>query len=107
MDDKAFQDLAKDALEYLKEKTVIELTENDLSYQESFRKHGKAEQRYMENRHLFSKEQMEIVEDFISASDENNTDMNDILYLAGLKDMLHLLCSYNLIKCHSPKIKAN
>lgn len=41
MDDKAFQDLAKDALEYLKGKTVIELTENDLSYQESFKRYGK------------------------------------------------------------------
>ena len=100
MDDKTFQDLVKDALELLKRKTILELTEHDISYQESAKRHSKAEKRYMENKHLFTAEQKEIVDEFLDATEENNADMNDILYIAGLKDMLHLLASYNLINLH-------
>ncbi len=97
MDDKTFQDLVKDALEVLKERTVIELMEHDLSYQESVKRHGQAEMRYLENKHIFTAEQKEIVNEYLDATAENNTDMNDLLYIAGLRDMLHLLASYNMI----------
>ena len=110
MDDKAFQNLVKDALEVLKARTVIELMEHDLSYQESLKKQGQAEMRYMENKHIFTTEQKEIISEYIDATEENNTDMNDLLYIAGLRDMLHLLTSYNMISpqwaCPSYKDKS-
>ncbi len=97
MDDKTFQDLVKEALEVLKERTVIKLMEHDLSYQESIKKHGQAEKRYLEYEHIFTAEQKEIINEYLDATAENNTDMNDLLYIAGLRDMLHLLISYNMI----------
>lgn len=97
MDDKVFQDLVKDALEVLKGRTIIELMKNDLSYQKSIKKHGQAEMRYLENKHTFTAEQKEIIDEYLDATAENNTDMNDLLYIAGLRDMLHLLVSYNMI----------
>lgn len=97
MDDKAFQDLVKDALEVLKARTVIELMEHDLSYQESVKKQGQAEMRYLENKHKFTTEQKEIISEYLDATEENNSDMNDLLYIAGLRDMLHLLITYNMV----------
>ena len=98
MKDKAFQDLAKSALEVMKTKTVIELMKHDVSYQESLKKHEQAEKRYTMNAHIFTPEQKEIVEEYFDAVTVNNADMNDLLYMAGLKDMLCLLASYDLIK---------
>ncbi len=97
MDDKTFQDLVKNALEVLKERTVIELMEHDFNYQESIKKHGQAEMRYLENEHIFTSEQKKIISEYLDATEENNADMNDLLYIAGLRDMLHLLISYNMI----------
>lgn len=98
MKDKAFQDLAKRALEVMKTKTVIELMKHDMSYQESLKRHEQAEKRFILNEQIFTAEQKEIIDEYFDAVIENNADMNDLLYMAGLKDMLCLLASYDLIK---------
>lgn len=45
-----------------------------------------------------TEEQRAAVDDLLEATDRNNTDMTDLMYMAGMRDMYLLLRSYGMIK---------
>lgn len=45
-----------------------------------------------------TEEQRAAVDDLLEATDRNNTDMNDLMYMTGMRDMYLLLRSYGMIK---------
>lgn len=93
-----FQKLIKNALAMLKEKTVVDLIEHDYDYKKSVHEHGIAEKKYTELENSLTSSQKQIIDEYLEAIDRNNTDINDLLYIAGLRDMLRFLISYGLIK---------
>lgn len=96
MDD--IQQLFKDALCVVKDKTIMELLKNDKSYRRSLEKHSVAEKRYFEIKHTLTAEQQSVIEELLYTIQSNDTDMNDLLYMAGMRDMYHVLQSYDLLK---------
>lgn len=95
---KDIQKLFKDSLTVIKEQTVVELLENDANYQQSVKEHAIAEEKYESIKRSLSNEQKLVIDELLSALDANNTDINDLLYIAGLRDMWRFLNSYGLLK---------
>lgn len=95
---KDIQRLFKDSLTVIKEQTVFELLENDTNYQQSVKEHAIAEEKYESIKQSLSNEQKLVIDELLSALDANNTDINDLLYIAGLRDMWRFLNSYGLLK---------
>lgn len=98
MDERMVQDLLKEGLAFLKEQSVLDFIKNDQAYQESIDAHGKAEKKYMSIKSTLTEEQRAAVDDLLEATDRNNTDMNDLMYMTGMRDMYLLLRSYGMIK---------
>nr|WP_076777769.1 hypothetical protein [Lachnoclostridium phocaeense] len=98
MDERMVQDLLKEGLAFLKEQSMMDFIKNDQAYQESSEAHGKAEKQYIEIKSTLTERQREVVEDLLEATDRNNTDMNDLMYMTGMRDMYLLLRSYGMIK---------
>lgn len=96
------QKLFKDSLTVIKEQTVMDLLENDANYQQSVKEHAIAEEKYESIKHTFSNEQQLVIDELLTALDANNTDINDLLYMAGLRDMYRLLNSYGLLNDSLP-----
>lgn len=92
-----YQKNLKNALTFLKDKTVYELLEHDLHYQISAKEHGKKEDLYLKIQNELLPEHKKIVDEYIDAIQENCSAVIDITYTAGLKDMLMFLIAYQLL----------
>lgn len=98
MNERMVQDLLKEGLAFLKEQSVMDFVENDMAFQESAEAHGNAEKRYMAIKSTLTEEQRTAVDDLLEATNRNNTNMNDLMYMTGMRDMYLLLRSYGMIK---------
>lgn len=58
---------------------------------------GKPKKVYEHQEHAHGR-QRAAVDDLLEATDRNNTDMTDLMYMAGMRDMYLLLRSYGMIK---------
>ena len=97
-EDKVVQEVLKNALAVMKEKTLYGLMENDKSYCESAARRKEAEKRYLEIRKHLSEDILEIIEEYLDAIDLNSTDENDLHYLAGMTDAVRAMASYGMLK---------
>jgi hypothetical protein len=84
MDHKEFNDVLKKVLLELKEKTLNNLLENDLNYQAASEQQDIAERDYLNL--TLTKEQREIIEEFLLWTDISNAEYSTLSYLAGLYD---------------------
>lgn len=98
MSTEEFQEIVKSALAQIRENTISDLIENDRNYQSSSEVCGEAERAYMEIASELNPEHREIIDEYIEAVNANNIDYNDLMYLAGMRDMFRFLKSYNLIE---------
>lgn len=96
-EDKMMQELLKDALARLKEHTLYELMEKDVSYKESRAERETRERKYMELKKHLPEKVTGIFETYLDAIDQNHTDENDLHYMAGVMDAIRLLASYGLL----------
>lgn len=92
-----YQKNLKQALSYLRDKTVYELLEHDRNYQSSVEQHSIKEDSYLKIQDTLLPEHKKIIDDYIDAIEANREAVNDLSYIAGLKDMLMFLTSYRLI----------
>ncbi len=97
MDEKTIQSMIKEALFKVKEESVLEFAKKDLEFQASQERHHKSERAYGKIRDTLPDEQRQIVEELIEATEENHTDMNDLTYMAGMRDMFLFLESYGMV----------
>lgn len=95
---KSFQQLLKDNLELIHENTFYKLACHDKEYKESVLKLGRTEKAFMHIQNELEMEHEKIIDDYISALQENNCDTNDLSYVSGLIDMFKFLNSYGFIK---------
>lgn len=98
MDGETLQRMLKDALFTVKEESVLDFTKNDVEYQASQERHEKAQKAYYVIRPSLTEEQRQIVDELLETTDENDTDMNDLMYMTGMRDMYLLLQSYDAIR---------
>lgn len=84
----------KEALFALKENTVTELAECDIDYQTSLKKHADSEDQYLHIKSSLTREQEKTIQDYINYTEENNSDMCDLSYMAGAINMLEFLSTY-------------
>lgn len=91
------QNLVKDGLSFIKEKSLMRWVDNDANYQESLHRHGLAEQKYNQIKKSLSEEQYKIIEEYIEALDSINCDTNELIYMAGIADTITFLMSYGFI----------
>lgn len=92
-----YQKNLQDALAFLKDKTVYELLKHDLRYQISVDHHSTCEDSFLKIQNSLLPEQQAIISAYVDAIKENYAAVNDLTYIAGLKDMLIFLISYNFI----------
>lgn len=92
------QNLFKDALAKVKDETSYGMMENDISYQKSLKRYGEACDRYSVIKDSLGREVQDVIDELITSNEMNWSDACDIYYLAGIKDTLQLLDSYELIK---------
>ena len=98
MDGETLQRMIKDALFTVKEESVLDFTKSDVEYQASCERHEKARNAYDTIRSSLTNEQRKIVDELLEATDENDTDMHDLMYMTGMRDMYLLLQSYGAIR---------
>lgn len=92
------QRMIKDALSTVKEESVLDFTRGDVEYQASEERREKAQKAYDAIRSSLTDEQRRIVDELLEATDENDTDMHDLMYMTGMRDMYLLLQSYGAIR---------
>lgn len=92
------QNRLKNALAMMNENTIKELMKRDKSYCESASLREKEERKYWKIKDSFSAEQLEVIEKFLDAIELNNADVNDLYYLAGVKDAIKILDAYGMLK---------
>lgn len=92
------QERLKNAVAMLNENTIKELMERDTSYCESASLREEAERKYWKIKDSFSTEQLDVIEKFLDAIELNNAGVNDLYYLAGVKDAIKILDAYGMLK---------
>lgn len=97
-EDKMIQELLKDALAQLKENTLYDLMDKDVSYRESAAERDGRERKYMELKKHLPESVTGIVEEYLEAIERNHTDEKDLHYMAGAMDTIRLLASYGLLR---------
>lgn len=97
MNDREFQSRLKQVFTVLGEKTVYDIIQDDIHYQEDLKKESQAEEDFLKIRHSLTKEQKDIIEEYVSSKDAFNSEYSVIAYLAGLKDMLRILVYLKVI----------
>ena len=100
MDGETLHRMLKDALFTVKEESVLDCTKGDVKYQASCERHENAQKAYDAIRASLTEAQRQIVDELLEATDDNDTDMNDLMYMTGMRDMYLLLQSYGAIQSH-------
>lgn len=81
--------LVKLAVETLKEKSVYQLLQSDIEYQNKSREEGFAEQEYIQLD--LTKQQRKVCNQLIECRDSQNIDYATCSYMAGLYDTFRIL----------------
>ena len=94
MNNMEFQDLIKEALNCVMDRTIMELAANDESYQQSLDEVDKAEKDYLSIKKDLSQEYRAIIQQYIDAMESNTNDYITLSYMAGMYDMARFLTVY-------------
>lgn len=84
MDDEEFKELVKICVDKFKDKTILELIENDTQYQMTAELEGNAEAAYMALD--LSPEQRAVCDNFIECRGQQEYEYHTFAYIAGLRD---------------------
>lgn len=94
MNNMEFQDLIKEALNCVMDRTIMELASNDESYQQSLDEVDKAEQDYIAVKKEIPTRYKTIIEQYLDALEHNTNDYITLAYMAGMYDMARFLTVY-------------
>lgn len=97
MNDREFQSRLKQVFTVLGQKTIYDIIQDDIHYQEDLEKESQAEEDFLKIRHSLTKEQKAIIEKYVLSRDAFNSEYSVIAYLAGLKDMFRILVYLKVI----------
>lgn len=103
MYDKEFKELVKIAVEKLKDESVLELLQNDASYQKDSKNEGKAEDAF--HRLDLTKEQRAVCQHLLDCRDKQDFEYRTHAYIAGLIDAFHIMAVLFPEKWDTDRIK--
>lgn len=89
MDDKEFKELVKIAVEKLKDESVLELLQNDASYQKDSKNEGEAEDAF--HQLDLTEKQREVCQHLLDCRDKQDFEYGTHAYIAGLVDAFHIM----------------
>lgn len=98
MTNSEFQKYLKDSLAHIKEKTVYELTKEDIAYKESMHELSESEGMYMLVQKELKEEHKRIIEKYITDLEINNSDLSDLAYISGMIDIIRFLELYKIYR---------
>ena len=89
MGDREFKELVKIAVEKLKDESVLELLQNDASYQKDSKNEGEAEDAF--HQLDLTKKQRKVCQHLLDCRDKQDFEYGTHAYIAGLMDAFHIM----------------
>lgn len=97
MKDLEFQSNLKQVFDILGNKTVADISKNDIRYQAYDEADDKAEIKYLEIRESLTEQQKKVIDEFIECRTAMDNEYSVNCYFAGMKDMLRILTYFKMI----------
>ena len=94
MNNMEFQNLIKEALNCVMDRTIMELAANDESYRQSLDEVDKAEQDYISVKEEIPSQYRTIIQQYLDALEHNTNDYITLAYMAGKYDKARFLTEY-------------
>ncbi|MCI9576846.1 MAG: hypothetical protein HFJ84_09420 [Clostridiales bacterium] len=103
MHDKEFKELVKIAVEKLKDESVLELLQNDASYQKDSKNEGEAEDAF--HQLDLTEKQRTVCQHLLDCRDKQDFEYGTHAYIAGLMDAFHIMAVLFPEKWDTDRIK--